>query len=251
MSRTLKSIIIVILIFQNCCCYYYCFFVLLPFFLVITSSTCMLTSTTCKPVIYLTCSFTNSVTLRKILVLIHHILRLLLSRLLLVFRQLLVVTLFPLENALVKLSAKPPFISKIPLTSRAAIPAIFLLLHLRKLICFQIVVVHFVLCIVQLVFVVLLFLFITFKSIAACFSPTSTETPVVTLFPLENALVKLSAKPPFISKIPLTSRAAIPAIFLLLHLRKLICFQIVVVHFVLCIVQLVLLFFSFFSLTPV
>ena len=66
MSRTLKSIIIVILIFQNCCCYYYCFSFLLPFFLVITSSTCMLTSTTCKPVIYLTCSFTNSVTLRKI-----------------------------------------------------------------------------------------------------------------------------------------------------------------------------------------
>ena len=85
MSRTLKSIIIVILIFQNCCCYYYCFSFLLPFFLVITSSTCMLTSTTCKPVIYLTCSFTNSVTLRKILVLIHHILRLLLSRLSLVF----------------------------------------------------------------------------------------------------------------------------------------------------------------------
>ena len=112
MSRTLKSIIIVILIFQNCCCYYYCFSFLLPFFLVITSSTCMLTSTTCKPVIYLTCSFTNSVTLRKIF------------------------------------GADSPY-SKI-----------------------------------------------TFKSIAACFSPTSTETPVVTLFPLENALVKLSAKPP-------------------------------------------------------
>ena len=78
MSRTLKFYYYCNPDLQNCCCYYYCFFFfLLPFFLVITSSTCMLTSTTCKPVIYLTCSFTNSVTLRKILVLIHHILRLL------------------------------------------------------------------------------------------------------------------------------------------------------------------------------
>ena len=53
----------------------------------------------------------------------------------------------------------------------------------------------------------------TFKSTAACFSPTSTETPCVTLLPLENALEILSVNPPFISKIPLTSRAAIPAIF--------------------------------------
>ena len=114
---------------------------LLPFFLVITSSTCILTSTTSKPVIYFTCSLTKSVTLRKIL------------------------------------GADSPY-SKI-----------------------------------------------TFKSTAACFSPTSTDTPVVTLFPLEKALVTLSAKPPFVSKIPLTSRAAIPAIFQLLHLRKLIIFE--------------------------
>ena len=37
---------------------------------------------------------------------------------------------------------------------------------------------------------------ITFKSTAACFSPTSTDTPVVTLLPFEKALVKLSVKPP-------------------------------------------------------
>ena len=63
--------IIVNLIFQNyyCCYYCYCcyyFWFLCPFFLVITSSTCMLTSTTSKPVMYLTCSLTKSVTLRKI-----------------------------------------------------------------------------------------------------------------------------------------------------------------------------------------
>ena len=72
----------------------------------------MLTSTTSKPVIYLTCSLTNSVTLRKIL------------------------------------GADSPY-SKI-----------------------------------------------TFKSTAACFSPTSTDTPCVTLLPLENALVNVSVKPP-------------------------------------------------------
>ena len=98
-------------------------------FFVITSSTCMLTSTTSKPVIYFTCSLTKSVTLRKIL------------------------------------GADSPY-SKI-----------------------------------------------TFKSTAACFSPTSTDTPVVTLLPFEKALVKLSVNPPYMSKIPLTSRAAIPAIF--------------------------------------
>ena len=69
--RSFFNKIIVNLIFQNyyCCYYCYCcyyFWFLCPFFLVITSSTCMLTSTTSKPVMYLTCSLTKSVTLRKI-----------------------------------------------------------------------------------------------------------------------------------------------------------------------------------------
>ena len=78
--RSFFNKIIVNLIFQNyyCCYYCYCcyyFWFLCPFFLVITSSTCMLTSTTSKPVMYLTCSLTKSVTLRKIFGAIRHILR--------------------------------------------------------------------------------------------------------------------------------------------------------------------------------
>src|SRR5699024_3038869 len=54
---------------------------------------------------------------------------------------------------------------------------------------------------------------ITFESTAACFSPTSTLAPCVTLLVLPNELEMLSTNPPFISKMPFTSRAAIPAIF--------------------------------------